>query len=590
MHRLLPRVGIAVLAASVIWLFAGAAVGEELPAQGVPFDVRSILERMERLEKQNEELRKALEERGRGKEIVPASTAEPAPADKDDPIEKLDSKTVRKIIADYLKERDDKKKEEDQQKEEQKRLELETVGVEVGADLKMDGVWRDGLYFETKDKAYRFYVGGRVDFDSTWYSSPHSVSNSIGQFNNFIDPNLGLTDGSDFRRARLRFQGLIYEVVEFTTEVDFVNFLDLRRRTLGITPPATAPTPGDLEPQQGVRFTDVWLGINHLPWVGTFRAGHQKEWITFSNATSGRFLAFMERPLQFGAFNNDIQFSDGFTLQNNFLCDRGYWWVGMFRNNPNNLAALDVQDGDYAYDARLTFLPVWLDDGNIWVHTGADYSYRNLHMDQVRFRGQPLEYAGESWQIPNIVNTGAIFSKDAEQYVNLEYASAWGPLTLTGEYSRVMVPNTFTGGLPLPNGKLPKGVVPHGTFEGEGWYVECLFFLTPDHRGYRPEQPSYDRIRPSSNFFLLRGPGGCPIWGTGAWEVGIRYDYLDLSHHGINGGIEQGLTLGLNWHLNPNAKVQWNLTFHNRSFTPTDTDGRQEGDFWGFGMRFHWDW
>src|SRR5262249_46665669 len=158
-----------------------------------------------------------------------------------------------------------KKKEEDREKEEKKRQDDATIGVEVGSDLKMTGVWRDGLFFETSDKAYRFYVGGRVDFDSTWYGAPHSVNNSIGQVKHFLNPNPGLTDGADFRRARLRFQVLVYEVVEFMTEVDFVNFLDLRRRTLGITPPATTPTPGDLDPAQGVRFTDIWLGINKMP-------------------------------------------------------------------------------------------------------------------------------------------------------------------------------------------------------------------------------------------------------------------------------------------------------------------------------------
>jgi phosphate-selective porin OprO/OprP len=497
----------------------------------------------------------------------------------------LDEKGVRKVIADVLREQDDQKK----QAEDQKRIDDATVGVEVGTETKTISHWRDGLHWETADGAYKFYVGGRVDFDNTWYASPHSVSNSIGQFNNFFDPNLGLTDGSDFRRARLRFQGTIYEVVEFVSEYDFANFIDVRRRTLGIAPPAgAAATAGDFDPVPGTRFTDVWLGINQIPWLGTFRAGHQKEWITFQNATSGRFLTFMERPANFDAFNNDFQFSNGFTLQNTYLSERAYWWVGFFRNNTN-VGAFDVGDGDYAYDVRLTFLPVWRDDGNLWVHVGADYSYRNLHQDQTRFRARPMELSGEQFQQPNVVNTGTIFSRDAQQLVNLEYASAWGPLTLTGEYTWVRVGNAFTGGLPNPNGTLPAGVVRRGNYTAEGWYVEALYFLTGDHRGYRREQPGYDRIQPATNFFFVRGPGCWPIFGTGAWEVGVRYDHLDLTNHGINGGIYDAVTGGINWHLNPNAKIQWNLSYMVRNFEPTDFAGRQKGNFWGFGTRFHWD-
>ena len=84
----------------------------------------------------------------------------------------------------------------------------------------------------------------------------------------------------------------------------------------------------------------------------------------------------------------------------------------------------------------------------------------------------------------------------------------------------------------------------------------------------------------------LRGPGGCPIWGTGAWEVGVRYDYLDLSNHGINGGIEQGLTLGLNWFLNPNFKIQANYEIGFRDLPQSNASGTYQG----FGVRFAFDW
>ena len=172
---------------------------------------------------------------------------------------------------------------------------------------------------------------------------------------------------------------------------------------------------------------------------------------------------------------------------------------------------------------------------------------------------------------------------------NLEYASAIGPLTLTGEYTYVQVPNAYTGGLPLPSGKLPTGVVSDGNYTADAWYVECLCFLTRgDHRGYRRNQPGYARVTPKTNFFLLPGRDG-PAYGWGAWETGVRVDYLNLNHDKINGGIYQAVTWALNWYWNPNMKVITNISWNERNFEPTSpsiSTGQQLGNFWSIGTRF----
>jgi phosphate-selective porin len=49
-------------------------------------------------------------------------------------------------------------------------------------------------------------------------------------------------------------------------------------------------------------------------------------------------------------------------------------------------------------------------------------------------------------------------------------------------------------------------------------------------------------------------------FGHGAWQVGVRYNYLNLDDKGIDGGFLNDLTLGLNWYINPNMKFQWNFS------------------------------
>jgi phosphate-selective porin OprO/OprP len=53
----------------------------------------------------------------------------------------------------------------------------------------------------------------------------------------------------------------------------------------------------------------------------------------------------------------------------------------------------------------------------------------------------------------------------------------------------------------------------------------------------------------------------------------MRVSYLDLNDKAIQGGQVFDITAGLNWFLNPNAKVQFNYVAEYRSNTPGVPDG-----------------
>ena len=461
---------------------------------------------------------------------------------------------------------------------------------EVGADLKMNGRWQNGLKFETADKAFKWSVGGTIQFDMSFFKASDNINRSIGSFNNFADPNLGLQDGFEFRRARLRFAGEMYEQLEFFAQYEFAQALDLRRRTLGISPAATTPPTNDFDPSDDVGFNEVYLGIMKLPFIGNVRVGRHRESLNFVTATADNNQVWLERGLMFDAFNGDFNFSNGVTVQNTILDERVYGLFGFFHSNNNsNRSFYAVGDGEYVYDGRLTALPIYDEEDEKWVHVGADYSHRNPHDKQIRYRARPMVRTGTSFQTPNIVNSGTIFTRDSQEIANLEFAMAWHRLTFAAEIATSWVTNAYTGSLPNANGSLPAGTKYIGTYATQGGYVECLYFLTADHRKYQKDRPGYARVTPKRQFYFLKGEDGNVIFSRGAWEVGARYDYIDLINNGINGGASNAATLCVNWYLSSNARIQANYFWQNRAFAPSDITTRLDGEIQGFGLRFNVD-
>lgn len=71
--------------------------------------------------------------------------------------------------------------------------------------------------------------------------------------------------------------------------------------------------------------------------------------------------------------------------------------------------------------------------------------------------------------------------------------------------------------------------------------------------------------------------------GPGAWEVGVRYDHVDVNCGLIQAGILDSVSLGVNWYLNPNTRVTANYVWTDRNTGSPSSSG----DFSAFGVRVH---
>ena len=150
----------------------------------------------------------------------------------------------------------------------------------------------------------------------------------------------------------------------------------------------------------------------------------------------------------------------------------------------------------------------------------------------------------------------------------------------------------------VTNGYQPKPGTNVGTLYYQAGYAEVLYFLTGESRTYSKIEYRFDRPVPHNNFYAIRGGLRRPFsFSEGAWQVGFRYNYLCLNDGEINGGVLNGMTLGLNWMLNPNARVYFNYDLTYREFvsTPWNKNGTAgtsyngSGFINGFGTRLAFD-
>jgi len=345
--------------------------------------------------------------------------------------------------------------------------------------------WKEGLNFATEDGNFKLKVGGRVQNDWLWISEDKDLKADVGE----------QEDGTEFRRVRLYFEGLIYGNTEYKLQLDFAG--------------------GDAD------LKDVYLGLLDFP-IGKLRFGHFKEPFSLEELTSSKYITFLERalPNAFAPSRNA-----GFMLHCSEFEDRMTWAAGVFRDTDDY--GEDVDDGGYNVTGRVTVLPIYEDKGASLLHLGAAYSYRNPD-DALRYRERP-----EAHLTSRFVDTGT-FASDRVDLWGLEAAWVNGPLSLQAEYIRADADRTGTG----------------SDVDFDGYYVQTSYFLTSEHRNYKASEGAFSRVKPKNNFRFGGGPG--------AWEVAFRYSELDLDDKDITGGRLENMTAGLNWHLNPNMRIMWN--------------------------------
>jgi phosphate-selective porin OprO/OprP len=408
---------------------------------------------------------------------------------------------------------------------------------ETDSRWAMNGNWKDGLVLQSKDGDFRVHVGGRLEFDYGWNMANKTVQFGPGGIGE-------LEDGALFRRARIQIDGTLYQHFEFMAEFDFANSIENDDEP-------SAQTVGSPS------FTNVWIGVKDLPVLGTLRVGWMKEPLGFEHLTGSNWYNFMERSPGSDSLSAT---SPGVLVRNHTPDERMTWWLGVFHAQNDNFG-FGVGDGQYAYTGRITWLPWYENEGEELLHLGVGASHRHLANDQITLHGRPSVRTEPGALLPALADTGTIGGTSAD-VLDAELVAVHGSWTLQSEYYCGFIHDAV-----VPNEPPPEGVL-LGTLFYQGAYVQMLYFLTGEHQAYDRQTATFDRVVPVRNFNIWDGEHG-----LGAWQIGLRYGYLDLQNKGVNGATLNDLTLGLNWFLNPNMKLQWNLAVDHRESTPAGSSG-----------------
>lgn len=382
----------------------------------------------------------------------------------------------------------------------------------------VEKAWKN---FENKagEKKYpNVTVNGVFQADAGWFHQDDISRQAYGH----------ILDGADFRRFRLSAKGSVTETVNYFAQVDFGFF--------------GRPT-----------ITDLWVEQTQVPLLGNLRIGQWKQPFSLEAVSSFRYTTFMERSLLFQPFVPFRHIGIGFYDHSEDLSTT--WAASVFRSGQDQFGGTLASDGGYGTSERLTWLPYWDCDGESYLHLGAGHFYNAPPRDTINFRtipeffigtnanglvgtsGQPVPGAQDG--TPFFVSTGNL-NVTAYNVVGTELLWVNGPLSVQSE---AMV-NFVDQGLGRPSCVLP------------GVYAQVGYFLSGEHRPYDRKAGAIDRVVPYCNFKY------CPCCenadGWGAWEIAARYSYLDLNDQNIRGGTITDATLGLNWYWNPYTKVVFN--------------------------------
>ncbi len=361
--------------------------------------------------------------------------------------------------------------------------------------------WDEGIALTGPEHHFDLKIGGKINYDLGYINADEELQAAFPDFDGFYD---------DFRRLSVSFFGHAWDMLEFKFEIDFANVRDIK--------------------DQWIRFTKGSI----LP---HFTFGYMKEPFSLDMLTSSTYLTFMEPTLptrSFTPFRNI-----GVTANGTWNEDQITWAGGFFLNTGSYSNAGEAQDqisdaNGFDLAGRVTYLPIYRNDGRELLHLGLSYLHRFRNDDEddptTEFRTRPESRLTDD----RLVDTSLVYDQ-GQNLISLEAAWMNGPFSIQGEFFHDVIDS-------------------ESSLNFSGWYLQGSWFLTGETQKFQTSAGVFAGITPEREFRIGEA-------GWGALELALRLSRVDLNDKYIKGGEERNITVGLNWYLR--RKIRFMVNYIN---------------------------
>lgn len=331
--------------------------------------------------------------------------------------------------------------------------------------------WGNGFKFHNEDNTIKLKFGGRIMFDSGYFSLNDEAEDNGYELLN--------KSSHEIRRGRIFTAGTIYSNIDFKLQIEFAG--------------------------NKVRIKDAFITIKGIPYIGNIIVGRFIEPFRLEAITSSKYITFMERGLPYSFFPDR---NTGAMIFNQLADKRMSWQVGLFRGVSTNSLEVVDSGGDYAITARLAGSVV--DTEKFIVHLGAAYSYRKPQEHKtIAFGARPEAHMAERYI--KVLETDV----DNVNMFSLESALVAGSFSFQAEYVGAQVNKEIE------------------TDMFNSYYAQVSYFLTGEQRKYQNSLIGFGRVRPKNNFGK-NGAGAFELALRYSYIDGIDTDKMSDITAGLN--------------------------------------------------------
>jgi len=252
----------------------------------------------------------------------------------------------------------------------------------------------------TTSLAHHVDLSGFIQLDSGWFSQTEANRQAVGD----------VTDTTGIRRLRLRASGHVLPDTSYVVDLDF----------------AAKGHPS---------FRDVKFVLHEQELVQNIQIGYFTQPFGLDAMTTGRDLLLMERQLPFALVPFR---QTGIGVYGTSNQQRAQWSLSGFRFPTDSFGVSRGDSGGWGLATRASISPVYHGESGRLLHFGGSYSFANPGTNEVRYAIEPGFFVTDpatsplGSNVPVFVDTGIIPTQSVN-LVGLEFASQFGPLNLQTE-------------------------------------------------------------------------------------------------------------------------------------------------------------